>query len=104
MKAPTTSEAVAKPSLVAAGFRHRDPASISKNERLLLALAEMQSDVNSGGFDFYLRYPHRKNAPTASEAARLAGCPPSRLSSRRPSHSWAVTCCTMTTRTPCMTG
>lgn len=56
-------------------LQHRDPASLTRDEHLVLALGEIRTEVNSGGFDFYLRYPYRKNAPTASEAARLAGCP-----------------------------
>lgn len=56
-------------------LQHREPASLTRDERLVLALGEVRADVNSGGFDFYLRYPHRKNAPTASEAAHLSGCP-----------------------------
>ena len=56
-------------------LQHRDPASLTRSERLVLALGEIRNEINSGGFDFYLRYPHRKNAPTACEAARLAGCP-----------------------------
>ena len=55
-------------------LQHRDPASLSRGERRVLALGEIRTEVNSGGFDFYLRYRSRKNAPTASEAARLAGC------------------------------
>jgi hypothetical protein len=58
-----------------AQLQHRDPASLTRDEHLVLALGEIGTEVNSGGFDFYLRYPYRKNAPTASEAARLAGCP-----------------------------
>lgn len=58
-----------------AQLQHRDPASLTSDELLVLALGEIRTEVNSGGFDFYLRYPYRKNAPTASEAARLAGCP-----------------------------
>lgn len=53
----------------------RDPASLTRDECLVLALGEVRTEVNSGGFDFYLRYPSRKNARTASEAADLAGCP-----------------------------
>ena len=56
-------------------LQHRDPASLTREEHLVLALGEIRTEVNSGGFDFYLRYPYRKNAPAASEAARLAGCP-----------------------------
>lgn len=56
-------------------LQRRDPASLTRDEHLVLALGEIRTEVNSGGFDFYLRYPYRKNAPTASEAARLAGCP-----------------------------
>ena len=37
--------------------------------------ARCETEVNSGGFDFYLRHPYRKNAPIAAEAARVAGCP-----------------------------
>jgi hypothetical protein len=55
-------------------LQHRDPVSLTRDERLVLALGELRTEVNSGGFDFYLRYPYRKNAPAASEAARLAGC------------------------------
>jgi hypothetical protein len=68
-------------------LQHRDPASLSKDERLVLALGEIRSDVNSGGFDFYLRYPHRKNAPAACEQRTWQAALPSRLSSREPSHS-----------------
>ena len=56
-------------------LQHRDPASLTRDERLVLALGQIRTEVNSGGFDFYLRYASRKNAPAASEAARLAGCP-----------------------------
>jgi Domain of unknown function (DUF4375) len=56
-------------------LQHRDSASLTNDERLVLALGEICAEVNSGGFDFYLRYPSRKNVPAASEAARLAGCP-----------------------------
>lgn len=56
-------------------LQRRDSASLTSDERLVLALGEMRAEVNSGGFDFYLRYPSRKNAPAASEAARLAGFP-----------------------------
>jgi hypothetical protein len=55
-------------------LQRRDPASLTRDERLALALGEMRTEVNSGGFDFYLRYPYRKNAPIAAEAARFAGC------------------------------
>jgi hypothetical protein len=55
-------------------LQNRDPASLTSDERLLLALGEARDELNSGGFDFYLRYPSRKNAPAASDAARLAGC------------------------------
>jgi hypothetical protein len=56
-------------------LQHRDPASLTRDERLVLALGEIRTEVNSGGFDFYLRYPHRENTPFAVEAAREAGCP-----------------------------
>lgn len=57
-------------------LQHRDPASLTRDERLVLALGEIRTEVNSGGFDFYLRYPpHRANAPIAVEAAREADCP-----------------------------
>ena len=56
-------------------LQHRDPASLTRDERLVLAVGEIRTEVNSGGFDFYLRYPYRKNAPIAVEAARVAGCP-----------------------------
>lgn len=56
-------------------LQHRDPASLTRDERLVRALGEIRTEVNSGGFDFYLRYPRRENASTASEAARLSGCP-----------------------------
>jgi hypothetical protein len=48
---------------------------LSRDECLVLALGEVRSEVNHGGFDFYLRYPYRKNAPIAVEAARVAGSP-----------------------------
>jgi hypothetical protein len=63
------------PWIVFDGLQHRDPVSLTSDERLVLALGEVRTEVNSGGFDSYLRYPYRKNAETASEAARLAGCP-----------------------------
>lgn len=56
-------------------LQYRHPASLTTDERLVLAFGEIRTEVNSGGFDSYLRYPYRKNAPTASEAAHLAGCP-----------------------------
>ena len=56
-------------------LQHCDPPSLTRDERLLLALGEIRTEVNSGGFDFYLRHPYRKNAPIAAEAARVAGCP-----------------------------
>ena len=56
-------------------LQNRDPASLTSDERLVLALGEIRTEVSSGGFDFYLRYPYRKNAPIAIEAARAAGCP-----------------------------
>jgi hypothetical protein len=56
-------------------LQRRDPASLTRDEHLVLAFGEIRTEVNSGGFDFYLRYPYRKNAPIAVEAARVAGCP-----------------------------
>ncbi len=56
-------------------LQHHDPASLTGDERLVLALGEIRTEVNSDGFDSYFQYPRRKNAPIASEAARLAGCP-----------------------------
>ena len=57
-------------------LQHGDPASLTRDERLVLALGEIRTEVNSDGFDFYLRYPpHRENAAIAVEAAREAGCP-----------------------------
>jgi Domain of unknown function (DUF4375) len=56
-------------------LQHRDPASLTRDERLVLALGEIRTEVNSGGFDFYLRYSHRENARIAVEAAQEAGCP-----------------------------
>jgi hypothetical protein len=55
-------------------LQHRDPASLTRDEHLLLALGELRTEVNSDGFDSYL-LRSRKNAPAASEAARLADCP-----------------------------
>lgn len=56
-------------------LQHRDSASLTRDERLVLALGEIRTEVNHGGFDFYFRYPSRKNAPIAVEAARVAGNP-----------------------------
>jgi hypothetical protein len=55
--------------------QQRDLASLTRDERLVLALGEIRTEVNHGGFDFYLRYPYGKNAPIAVEAARVAGSP-----------------------------
>lgn len=55
-------------------LQQRDPASLTGDERLVLAFGEIRDAINCDGFDFYLRYSCRKNAPTASQAARLAGC------------------------------
>src|SRR5215469_7686844 len=52
-----------------------DPASLTRDERLVLAFGEIRTEVNHGGFDCYLRYPYGKNAPIAVEAARVAGSP-----------------------------
>jgi Domain of unknown function (DUF4375) len=56
-------------------LQRRDPASLTRNERLVLAFGEIRNEVNHGGFDYYLSYPYRKNAPIAVEAARVAGSP-----------------------------
>lgn len=77
MRSPTGSIMTSPPDAWAVfdQLQRRDPALLTRAERLVLALGEIRTEVNSGGFDFYLRYPHRKNAPTAGEAARLAGYP-----------------------------
>jgi uncharacterized protein DUF4375 len=56
-------------------LRRRDPPSLTRGERLVLVFGEIRTEVNHGGFDFYLRYPYGRNAPAAVEAARIAGCP-----------------------------
>jgi hypothetical protein len=60
-------------------LQHRDPASLTRDERLVLALGEIRTEVNSGGFDFNHRYPHRDNTPFAVEAARLCRSEPGLL-------------------------
>jgi hypothetical protein len=56
-------------------LRHRDPGSLTDGECLAMVFGEIRTEVNHGGFDFYLRYPSGRNAPIAVEAARMAGCP-----------------------------
>ena len=56
-------------------LRQRDPESLSRDERLVLAFGEIRTEVNHGGFDSYLRYLCRQNAPIAAVAARVADCP-----------------------------
>src|SRR5215472_6566875 len=56
-------------------LRQRDPGSLTSDERLVLAFGEIRTEVNHGGFDSYLRYLCRQNAPIAVVAARVADCP-----------------------------
>ena len=55
-------------------LRHRDPGSLTRDERLVLAFGEIRTEINHGGFDSYLRYEYRQNAAVAVEAARTADC------------------------------
>lgn len=57
------------------GLRERDPAALTRDEQLLVALGEVRQEVNSGGFDRYFRYSGGGQAPTAVDAAREIGCP-----------------------------
>ena len=52
-----------------------DPSTLSYDQRLVQAIGELREDVNSGGFDLYLRHRDRRNALVAAEAARAVGCP-----------------------------
>jgi len=63
-------------------LQHRDRASLTRDECLVLALGEIRTEVNHGGFDFYFRYrPGRmsreRGHPTVpSEFSTPTGDPP----------------------------
>jgi hypothetical protein len=66
---------VPEPWAIYEELQGRDPSILSNAQRLVQAFGEVREEVNSGGFDRYLRYSDRRNAPIAAEAARTAGCP-----------------------------
>ena len=49
-------------------------SDLSRDQLLLVALAGVRQEVNSGGFDSYFRYSYGKHAPAAVEAATEVGC------------------------------
>jgi hypothetical protein len=52
-----------------------DRSGLSRDQRLLVALAGLRQEVNSGGFDRYFRYTYGADAQSAVEAANEVSCP-----------------------------
>lgn len=52
-----------------------DRSGLSRDQRLLVALAGLRQEVNSGGFDRYFRYSYGADAPAAVDAANEVSCP-----------------------------
>jgi hypothetical protein len=50
-----------------------DPSILSRDQLLLVALAGVRQEINSGGFDSYFRYSYGDHAPFAVEAANEVG-------------------------------
>jgi hypothetical protein len=52
-----------------------DRSALSRDQQLLVALAGVRQEVNSGGFDRYFRYSYGADAQAAVEAANEVSCP-----------------------------
>jgi hypothetical protein len=52
-----------------------DRSALSRDQQLLVALAGVRQEVNSGGFDRYFRYSYGADAQTAVDAANEVSCP-----------------------------
>jgi hypothetical protein len=51
----------------------RNPADLTPDELLLVAVCSVRQEVNSGGFDSYFRYAYGDTAPSAVDAATAMG-------------------------------